>query len=279
MLTPMRLLFGIAALTVCCMFAVALVTDNLADGFLTNSSSIQSARVHLISDVNQALKRAQECRKAYLATGNPSYLDAYHAATSDVDFSMDRLVNEDYEVTSKLAHAQDLRQFVHAKLSEIGKTLEGGASAPAAVAAGDQGDELARIQRLLDSLQEEESRSVSGQIEDARARTLFHERLAIAVGIINFLFLAGVGFCAVQIGRLHSLVTMCAWSKRVHYKDKWVPLEEYMRKRLGVRISHGISEEEFDKWSASELGGNRPADETPENANPRRAPAHSTKAA
>ncbi len=27
-----------------------------------------------------------------------------------------------------------------------------------------------------------------------------------------------------------------------------------MKKRFGVRISHGISQEEYDKWSTSEMG-------------------------
>jgi CHASE3 domain sensor protein len=260
----MRLLTGIAALTIVCMFAVAAVADHLADICLSSSSFSQSSRVHLISDATHSIQRAQDCRTAYLATGNRSYIDAYRAACADVDFSMDRVVNEDYEVTSKLAHAQGLRQFLHDKLSEIGRTLESKpppqAHAPAGVPAVD--NDLSRIQRLLDSLGQEESRDISGQLEDADARTSFHRNLVIALAIINVLFLAGVAFCAVQIGKLHSLITMCAWSKRVQYQDRWVPLEEYMRKRFGVRISHGISQEEYDKWSTPEMAAISSPEET-----------------
>ena len=47
-------------------------------------------------------------------------------------------------------------------------------------------------------------------------------------------------------------MTMCAWSKRVQYGDQWIPLEEYMKKRFGLRISHGISQEEYEKWASAE---------------------------
>jgi len=248
-LTPMRLLCGIAALTVLCMFSVAVITDHLADICLSTSPLGQSSRVHLIDQVTTALKRARDSRKAYLSTGDVTYLNQYNTACADVDSSLDHLVNEDSEVTSKLAHAQGLREFVRAKLSEIGRFLahKSAAKAPAPAPAVD-GD-LARIQKLLDALGQEESRDISGQLEAAQARTAFHRNLVIAVAAVNLLFLGGVAFCAIQIGKLHSLVTMCAWSKKVEYQGKWIPLEEYVRIRFGVRISHGISQEEYDKWA------------------------------
>jgi CHASE3 domain sensor protein len=258
LLTPMRLLSGIAALTILCMFAVAIVADHLADICLSTSPFGGSSRIHLIADVNHALTRAQDCRSAYLATGNASYLDAYRAASADVDFSMDRLVNEDSEVTNNLAHAQGLRQFVHAKLSEIGRTLESKPTAQAPVSMPAVDNDIGRIQNLLDSLSQEESRDVSGQLEAAAARSAFHRKLVIALAVINVLFLGGVAFCAIQIGKLHSLITMCAWSKRVQYQDKWVPLEEYVSNRFGVRISHGISQEEYDKWTGPPTPGEPP---------------------
>jgi CHASE3 domain sensor protein len=258
----MRLLSGIAALTILCMFAVAVVTDHLADICLSQSGVVPSGHIHLIDQVTQALKRAQDCRRAYLATGDRSYLDAYRAACADVDSSMDRLVNEDQAVTSKLTHAEDLRELVHQKLTEIGRALESGAAAksPAAIPAADT--DLARVQRLLDSLAQDESRDISGEMQAVGARAVFHRDLVIALAAINLLFLGGVAFCATQIGKLYTLITMCAWSKRVQYEDKWIPLEEYMRKRFGIRISHGISQEEYDKWASPEMAGLEPQEES-----------------
>jgi PAS domain-containing protein len=40
-----------------------------------------------------------------------------------------------------------------------------------------------------------------------------------------------------------SIVTMCAWTRRVKMDGRWVPVEEYLRVKFGVQVSHGISEE------------------------------------
>lgn len=278
LLTPMRLLSGIAALTILCMFAVAVVTDHLADAYLSNGTVAPSSRVHLINDVTLALKRAQDCRHAYLVTGDNSYLNAYRAACAVVDSTMDRLVTRDHEVTGKLVHAEDLRDLVHAKLTEIGNTLQSSSAVKTPATLPMVDSDLARIQKLLESLAEDESRDINGELEAARARTVFHRNLVIALAAINILFLGGVAFCAMQIGKLYSLVTMCAWSKRVQYGDKWIPLEEYMRKRFGIRISHGISQEEYDKWGVPEMAEMSQEEQEP-NTTPLPAQRNSPKAA
>jgi len=287
LLTPMRLLTGIAALTILCMLAVAAITEHLAAVSFSSSSSGPSSRVHLISRVTEALKHAQDCRKAYLTTGNTEYLSQYRNACADVDGSMDRLVAQDAEVTNNLAHAQGIRSYLHQKLVEIGQVLTfhhaaaataavPAIQAPAAQAAAPLSavdSDLARIQKLLDALGQEESRDMASQLEQAQARTVFHRNVVIAVAGVNLLFLIGVAFCAMQIRKLYSLVTMCAWSKRVHYEDQWIPLEDYVQKRFGVRISHGISQEEYAKWGDN--SGAESAPPAPVNAasSPNAAPA------
>jgi CHASE3 domain sensor protein len=236
------------------MFAVAVVTDHLANTLLMHGTGAPSSRVHLIDDVTKAIDRAQHSRQAYLATGEDSYLEAYRTACTEVDSSMDRLVTEDYVVTSNLVHAEDLREFVHQKLSEIGKGLEVNPPARGAGSMPVADTDLARVRKVLDSLAQNESRDINGELDSARARTVFHRNLVVALGVINVLFLAGVAFCAMKIGSLYSLITMCAWSKRVQFGGQWIPLEEYMKKRFGLRISHGISEEEFEKWAVGKSG-------------------------
>jgi PAS domain S-box-containing protein len=40
-----------------------------------------------------------------------------------------------------------------------------------------------------------------------------------------------------------SLVTMCAWTRRIQMDGRWVPIEEFLLEKFGVRVSHGISED------------------------------------
>ena len=46
-----------------------------------------------------------------------------------------------------------------------------------------------------------------------------------------------------QVRRLEELVTFCAWTSRVRWKDQWVPIEQFLHERFDVNVSHGISDE------------------------------------
>ena|GEM_PF-4957845 len=41
----------------------------------------------------------------------------------------------------------------------------------------------------------------------------------------------------------NAIVHVCAWTKRVQVDGKWIPIDHYLAKYLGLKISHGISEE------------------------------------
>jgi tetratricopeptide (TPR) repeat protein len=50
-----------------------------------------------------------------------------------------------------------------------------------------------------------------------------------------------------KIKKLEDIVTMCAWSGKIQMDGKWVKIEEFLNRRFGIRVSHGISEEEAEK--------------------------------
>ncbi len=50
-----------------------------------------------------------------------------------------------------------------------------------------------------------------------------------------------------KIKKLEEIVTMCAWSGKIQMDGKWVKIEQFLEKRFGIRVSHGISEEEAEK--------------------------------
>ena len=43
--------------------------------------------------------------------------------------------------------------------------------------------------------------------------------------------------------RNDGLVTVCPWTKKVRDGQQWVPLEEFLSRRLRLRVSHGMSDE------------------------------------
>ncbi|MBI2517067.1 MAG: PAS domain-containing protein [Opitutae bacterium] len=37
------------------------------------------------------------------------------------------------------------------------------------------------------------------------------------------------------------MVTMCAWTKRIHHAGRWVSLEEFLQESLSIPVTHGMS--------------------------------------
>ena len=44
-----------------------------------------------------------------------------------------------------------------------------------------------------------------------------------------------------------SRVTMCAWTRKFRVGEQWVTVEQFLRERLGVTVTHGISDEALAK--------------------------------
>ena len=61
--------------------------------------------------------------------------------------------------------------------------------------------------------------------------------------------LGGVG-AVLLVRRAHELetmITVCAWTKRVKFNGAWVSFEDYLHTRFNLQFTHGISEEAASK--------------------------------
>jgi hypothetical protein len=50
-----------------------------------------------------------------------------------------------------------------------------------------------------------------------------------------------------KIEKLGRMIIMSAWNKQVKYKDEWISVEDYMRRELGISVSHSIDPESAAK--------------------------------
>jgi hypothetical protein len=46
-----------------------------------------------------------------------------------------------------------------------------------------------------------------------------------------------------RLHRLHEIVRMCAWTRRLEWGGEWLSVESYLERRFGIEVSHGISAE------------------------------------
>ncbi len=50
-----------------------------------------------------------------------------------------------------------------------------------------------------------------------------------------------------KIKQLEEMVTICAWSGKIKMGEKWVRVEEFLQKKFGFKVTHGITEEIAEK--------------------------------
>ena len=50
-----------------------------------------------------------------------------------------------------------------------------------------------------------------------------------------------------QIRQLGRILTMCAWTRQIKVNEEWISIEEYLRKHVGLQVTHGISREAAEK--------------------------------
>jgi hypothetical protein len=59
------------------------------------------------------------------------------------------------------------------------------------------------------------------------------------------------------------VVTICAWTGLVYYEGQWIRMDEYLQRRFGLSVSHGLSKEASAKMIAEIKESNRPGGERP----------------
>jgi CHASE3 domain sensor protein len=103
------------------------------------------------------------------------------------------------------------------------------------------------IRQVVADMNQEEDRLLAER-EAAFSRQLARND-AITAGIVavQLLLTAGVGVLLWRLARLQSFVTVCAWSKTIEHEGKWVTFEEYLARRFGLQITHGINPAEAQK--------------------------------
>jgi CHASE3 domain sensor protein len=204
--------------------------------------------MNLFERISGNLAEIETTTRNYVLTGSESYLELVQTATTNAGVNMAELrvlASEDSanrDSIAKLATSvqnllETFRERVHLRQtapldSESGTKLEIRASA-----------ELNEVRSALSKLTHAEELELVGR------QGFVKERVVLYSGLID-LFLAGSVITSgaaillgIRVRRLRRLVTICAWTHRLKMDGEWVTMEEFLRTRFNVSVSHGISEE------------------------------------
>jgi DNA-binding response OmpR family regulator len=85
-------------------------------------------------------------------------------------------------------------------------------------------------------------KAMEAGVDDFLAKPLDRIELEIRINVAARILKASS-----HIHSLESVLTICAYTKKINFPDEgWQTIEEFMRKHLGLTVSHGIEPEYYD---------------------------------
>lgn len=210
------------------------------------------------------VEAAETGQRGFLLTGRESYLGPYQAAPEKIHREIEIMVQLTQDNLSQQERLRRLRSVVDQKLGLMAESVrlrrEQGQGAALALVMTDQGKQsMDEIRSILSGMQQEEERLLTiRHSADGKVSKLLY---LVCGGILLVVFAAAglIIWLLRWIGRLQTgLVTVCAWSRQVRHDGKWMNVDEYLRERFGLSITHGISEK-----AAAELNRQLKASQAP----------------
>jgi CHASE3 domain sensor protein len=202
--------------------------------------------VNLVEQTQLHLLDAETERRGYLLAGGNDYLSSYGTAMTSVQKDIDQLQTLLGKTTSQQTNITQLQDLISVRLGIDPDKMKSTNSLPdmLAVSLTDEGrqtmDEINRVLfqvregeevQLNDREQHTEDDAISGQI----ATVILIGTVAVALIFIIFILL--------RIEKLQQFVTICAWTGQVKDGNDWIRLDEYLQRRFGLSVSHGVSRE------------------------------------
>jgi CHASE3 domain sensor protein len=204
--------------------------------------------------LNAEVTRAESASRGYILGGNADFRESFAAALPAIDSTLAALRQRirdprARELLKALEPAVSLKVQFMQELVEL--RARGQASSAHALFETDRGVVLmdgvhANTEALIDR---EEQLLTERQADLLRRQRVQGAYMWIFAAVMT----AGVAlmaFLAIRVARLQSLVKVCAWSRTVEHDGEWITMEEYLRRRFNLDITHGISPQEKEKFAA-----------------------------
>jgi CHASE3 domain sensor protein len=220
--------------------------------------------VNLVEQTQLHLLDAETERRGYLEAGGNDYLNSYGTAMASIQKDIDQLQKLLGTSTAQQTNIMQLQDLINVRLGIDPNKMTNNLPDMLAASLTAEGKEtMDTIDRVLFQVREQEE----SQLNDREQRT---QDDAISGQIATVILIGTVAvalifiiFILLRLEKLQQFVTICAWTGQVKDGDDWIRLDQYLQRRFGLSVSHGVSREAAIKMmremetSSSSPAGNR----------------------
>jgi CHASE3 domain sensor protein len=234
--------------------------------FSIRATSAAGSRVEHIQatllDLNQLLTSlldAETGQREFITTADSATLGPYNDALAILPHQINQLSTQLEPFPDQAALFQQATALITTKLAHFTSALtlqqEGrSAEAHALLYTHDSTSGMPAIRSLLHQIELQALDALANTSALAAHRTGKLQVLSLSMGILAIsLTLYSIWFFARRERALESMITVCAWTKRVKYEGQWISFEQYLRARFHIEFTHSISEEAARKLISDPL--------------------------
>jgi CHASE3 domain sensor protein len=203
--------------------------------------------LNLLEETQAQVADAETGQRGYLLTGRPDYFSLYDTAMAAINNNIQKLGILVHGNQAQKANLAQLQKVVASRLGAnpdavtFSKTHSSDAMA---VALTDQGrDSINQIRDVLFRMRIQQTDLLVTRQQTAEARFLFDQTVSLIMVAVTAIALIAIIAILLRLERLRQIVTVCAWTGRVQFEGEWISLEDYLQRRFGVSVSHGLSNE------------------------------------
>jgi len=203
--------------------------------------------LNLLEETQAQVADAETGQRGYLLTGRPDYFSLYDTAMAAINVNIQKLGILVHGHQTQEANLAELQKLVASRLGANTKTLASSkaqSTDAAAVALTDQGREsINEIRGVLFRMRIQQTDLLVTRQQTAEARFLFDQTISLVMVGVTAIALIAIIATLLRLEHLRQIVTVCAWTGRVQFDGDWISLEDYLQRRFGVSVSHGLSNE------------------------------------
>ncbi|MDF3058085.1 MAG: hypothetical protein K0R17_2300 [Rariglobus sp.] len=229
---------------------------------IAEASIRYSTTQETLLEINQLLASlvdAETGQRGYILTGLDDYLEPYTRAGARLDEQLARLGRRFEHAPAQRATLERITRLAAEKKAEMSRTIElrrTSQSGPA-LHIVDSGVGLNTMNSLRDAVHELELNELDELARNSAAvsrRAGFFQRIGLGM-LATACVLGGAGAVLLlrRVNELETMITVCAWTKRVKFNGAWVSFENYLHTRFNLQFTHGISEDAAAKLQMEAL--------------------------